>query len=213
MKRISLSLLFCLLYAGISAQSFAEAEKLILGDTIVFMGVDYSMARFVNPDKLGQGEAIRDRHGRDWAQVDEMMERSYDLYLTFHKKRVITMPSLFDKSYEKIDTHWIVRACDTLSDEALRAHIAQYPLMLSKRLGAVTVIDRLDNETKRAYITTAIIDLQDNSVLKVFHTSGRGAGYGYGEFYNSAIGEAFLSFGAKFDKYYREVKKYFKQSH
>jgi hypothetical protein len=194
------------------SQDIKPQERLILNDSLVFMGIDFSTAKFYNPDKTDKSIYIRDRHGPVWGQIDDIIARRNDLKYDFQKKFVRPMTFLFDSSYQELDSTWVIDGdYKGMSDDEVSAHIRKCPEVATQGLGIVILIDQMDMKKKEVDICAVYVDLKNNKVIKIIRaTGGIGGGFGYTAYWNTGVENAYHDFITKDDKYLKELKKFFK---
>jgi hypothetical protein len=191
------------------AQDIRPEEKVILGDKMVFMGIDFSMARFYNPEKFNESIYIRDHHGPAWGQIDEYLLKR-DLKYDLQKKELQTTVAVFDSSFKSLDSSWVsdkIRPAHT--DAEIQAHLKSYDVQTSEPLAMVILIDQMNAVSKIVDISAVYFDPKNKTVLKVIHAQGIGAGFGYTTFWQTGIELAYRDLIVKDDAYLKGLKKFF----
>jgi hypothetical protein len=215
MLKLILNLYFVLLGLSCFAQDIQPAERLVLSDTLVFMGIDMGMARMVYPDPevISKGAYIRDKHGPAWDGIDDAMVANKNLPFDLSKKKVIPMPLLFDQSHTKLPDDWVMNSYLGISQEAIREHVKQYPTFVGRKLGFVFIIDKLEKNGRQSLVRMygVYIDLRDNSVIKTLDCSGYPDGIGYTSYWATGIYNAYKNFLTRNDEYIPRLKRYFKK--
>jgi hypothetical protein len=191
------------------SQDIQPQEKLVLSDSLVFMGIDMSTAKFIHPNKTDESGYIRDKHGAAWCQVDDQIAKRQDLKYDFQKKVVFSMTSIFDESYKQVDSNWVVAEYNGLSDQDVKDHISKYALIPNQRLGMVLLVDKMDRTRSSLSVCAAYIDLQTDQVIKIIRGEGSIGGYGYTAFFTTGLENAYHDVISKDDKYLKALKKYF----
>ena len=208
--KVWIFLLFSLFFKPTFSQDIQPEERLILSDSVVFMGIDFSTARFYNPEKVNLSGLIRDRHGPVWGQIDDYLAKG-DLKYNFQKMYVKSMTALFDSSFKNLDSTWVIEDdYKGMTDSMIGAHVSSYSPTPGGRLGLVILIDQLNQVTKYATVCVVYLDLQNNKVIKVIRAEGIGSGYGYTSFWKTGVENAYHDFISKDDKYLKLLRKSFK---
>ena len=203
-------LILLFIQQSLSAQIKPE-EKLILGDSIAFIGIDFSTAKFFNPEKLSKANYIRDKHGPTWGQIDDRIVEHADMKFDLQKKFVMVNTSMFDSSFKLQDSTWVTwEDYKGLGDDQIRTHVKKYAFVPSGNLLLVLLIDKMDIVKKAVSVCAVYMDGGKN-VIKVIHAVGNvGGSYGYSSWFNTAIENAYKDFIVNDDKYLKSLKKAFK---
>jgi hypothetical protein len=205
-------LILLFIQQSLSAQ-FKPEEKLILGDSIVFLGIDFSVAKFYNPEKVDKSIFIRDRHGPDWGLIDDIIVHHGYMESDLHKKYVQSMSSLFDSSYKYLDSTWVINYdYGGISDSDISAHLKTYAPIANHRLALTILVDKMDI-SKTAAICAVYFDQRDMKMIKVIRSEGKSSGgmdFGYHAWFTMAIENAYHAFTLSNAKYLKELKKTFK---
>ena len=210
MKSIFLFISLCL-SLPICAQDIKPDEKLILSDSLVFLGIDFSAVRMINEADVDQGPYIRDKHGPYWCIIGDYMCQHTNLKFDFEKKSVACMARLQDSSYIKLPDSWIVANYAGISDTALSQHIRSYPIIEGYKVGVVFVVDKMDKKKNALTMYGVYVDLRDNSVLKAIKCVGTPNGFGYSMYWATGVDEAYLHFTPDNHNYLHRLKHYFKK--
>ena len=180
-----------------------------MGDTLVFLGIDISTAKFVNPDKLDKSIYIRNRHGEVWGRVDDILIKRQDMKYDFQKKVIITTPTLFDNSYRLLDSNWVVEKYEGLTDIEVRKQVSTYPLIQNSKLGLAILVDKMDMPQKQVSVCAAYIDLTTNIVIKILRAEGGiGGGFGYTAYWKTGFENAYHGVISQNDKYLKELRRF-----
>jgi hypothetical protein len=204
-----------LLFAGLSlsAQSIKPEEQVVLSDTVLYMGIDFSMARMVNPEDVDKAADIREKNMPAWATIDDFTCRNSNLKFDFQKKRVFCNVAMFDSSYLKLDNSWVLAKYDGLTDSMVTLHVKSYPLISGYRLGVAFVIDKMDRTKGGTLIMDAVyIDLSNNTVVKIIKCTGSGDGIGYTNYWTNGIESAYGFFKTANYNYLQRLKHHFKKA-
>lgn len=210
MKTTSL-FLFLLFASSCPAQEIKPEEKLILGDTLVFLGIDFGVAKMINPADVNQATFIRDKHGPYWGIIDDFMCAHSNLKFDFEKKVVICKTQLFDSSYAQLGSQWIVSKYEGITPEQIGQRVKTYP-SLKQSLGLVFIIDRMDKTKEALTMYGVYVDLHDNSVLKIIKGVGAAQGFGYSMYWATGVDQAYKYFTTSDNNYLHRLKHYFKKN-
>ena len=208
--------IFLLLFISLSlyahSQDVKTEERLILGDTIVFLGIDFSMAKMINPADVDLAIKIKEKHGPYWSIIGPYMCQHSSLSFDFKKKYVACMAHRMDSSYTQLDSNWIVSSYHGITQQEIAQHIKTYAPLPHYKVAFVFVVDRLDKIKSTLVMYGAYINLKDNSVLKTIKCEGRPDGFGYGMYWATGIDQAYLHFTIDNSNYIHRLKHLFKKS-
>ena len=205
-------MLLFMLPLAIAAQDIKTTDKLALTDTLIFLGVDLSQTRMISPAEVDNGAALKDKHGPEWATIDDVMCERFPLKMDLHKKKVICRQELLEKSYQQMDSLWITDKYAGITETQIAQHIKTYPKVDGGyKLGLVFIVDIMNAEKKVLNMYAAYIDLSDNSVLATFNCIGGPDGIGYSRYWTTAIDNAYQYFLPINLAYLQKVKRTFKK--
>lgn len=211
MKAIRLTAIFLLLGAAAKSQEIQSPEKMILGDTLIFLGIDFSAAVMVQPNKADLGAMIRDKHCNGWSHIAIQIFNHYDFKYGFQKKAVIEATKYFEKSCQKLDSNWIREKYDGLKDEDVLKHIAAYDSLPGEGLGLVMIVNEINLPKDYLSLCSVYLDLGRKRPLKILRSAGNTlACCGYGSNVITAVEYAYEGLVHEDDKYLKALKKCFK---
>jgi hypothetical protein len=193
----------------VSKNGIKPEERLVLSDSVLFMGIDLSVLKVINasPQKATH---LREKYMDEWPHLGQTMCKEHNLKYEFSKRKLFCKPEMFEKSYEQQDSGWIIAAYKGITAEELASHIKAYPTVSDHRLGFVFVVDRMDGNTMGHISMYGVyINLSDNSVLKAIKCSGTGEGLGAGRYWGDAIDAAYSEFMTSNQNYLHKLKEKF----
>jgi hypothetical protein len=189
--------------------SIKPEEKLVLSDSLIFLGIDMSQTRLVSHNNK---KTTVDKKGyeEEWAEICGTICKEHNLKYEFSKKKLFCKADLFARSYEKIDSDWVVEAYKGISPEEMTQHIKTYPEYATYGLGFVFVIDKMEGLVSGTVTMYGVyINLSDNSVLKTIKCSGAIEGFGSQKNWADAIDVAYNVFKVSNQDYIHKLKEKF----
>ena len=206
----------CILLFFLSSFCYSQImpeEKLVLNDTLTFLGIDFSLMKFVNKEEYLDPFFIRDKHGAYWGGMDDAMVRDRDLKLDFGKKVVISTPLLFDRSYLNLDSTWIIQSYTGLSQTQMQERVKKYPTIPNSHLGLAFIVDRFEKDGRKSIVRmyALYIDLNNHTIIKTFDCTSFPGGVGYSQYWGAGITGAFKNFLGQNEAYTLALKRYFKK--
>ena len=193
----------------VSKTGIKPEEKLVLSDSVLFMGIDLSVLKVINPSPQ-KATHLKEKYMEEWPHLGQTMCKEHNLKYEFSKRKLFCKPEMFEKSYEQLDSGWIIAAYKGITSEELASHIKAYPSVTEHKLGFVFVVDRMDGNTNGHISMYGVyINLSDNSVLKAIKCSGTGEGLGAGRYWEDAIDAAYSEFMTSNQNYLHKLKEKF----
>ena len=183
---------------------------MILSDTLTFLGIDFSSAILVQPDKTDMGAMIRDKHCDGWSHIDEEIFNHFDFKYGFQKKEVRPEVHFFDGSCKKLKADWVRESYAGMNDEDVLKHIGAYDSLPGHCLGIVMIVNEINLPKNYLSICAVYIDLDKKKPLKILRSEGNTlACCGYGSNVITAIEGAYEALVKVDDKYLKALRKYF----
>ena len=108
-----------------SKSAIKPEERLVLSDSLYYMGIDMSMAKLVSRT-AAKGDNYKSDYIKEWADIQKRICKEHNLKYEFSKKKAVCMASLFDSSYLQIDSSWVTDFSKGLTPEQIAAHVKTY---------------------------------------------------------------------------------------
>ena len=212
MENKILTALFVFVSFLVTAQKIQPKEQLILSDSLAFFGIDFSLAKMVNPEKIGQDVELRNTHGVYWDRIDDAFVANNNLKFEFQKKQVYTNVSFFDSSCYLLQPGWVVDRAGLLNDSLVGERIKPIKWATSSKLGLVFFVEKMDKPSGQLYVCAAYFNTVTGELIRTIHFSGKGKGIGYTNFWANAFQDAYNQLQPLNDNYRGQLKRYFKKN-
>lgn len=189
MKKLLL-LAFVLFSAG-SVSADNTMADLFAGKTkLVFLGLDFTQAKYVGKIGFTDPSAIQNQHMVSWNNLIEMEPKKFSLQKAFNLKddqylaKVEDMVK-FNKNANVADN--ITDSEVTLTEDQAKKAVGKYSLSEKDGVGIVYIVESLNKTSEKltAYIT--FIDLATKKVLYIERVEGKAGGFGFRNFWAGAV--------------------------
>ena len=210
MKRLPLILSFIVL-ASISAFAQSTMSALFNGEAkMVFLGYDFSGARFIGPEGFTDPNAIQNKYLAAWNALLVTEADKYSLQEPF---------KLTDQHYET-NTDYLTKnnyntnvlkntisGSYTMSEDQVKALVEKHQFAKEDAVGLTYAVESLNKLQEMAYVWVTFIDLNTGKVLYTEKLVGKARGFGFRNFWAGS----FYSVKQLIDKtYYKKWSKKFK---
>lgn len=177
--------------------------------SIVWLGVDFSEARYFGDDKDAvSGDAIKSVFERINDLIINESDK-YNLRNAFHNKAISTEIQAVTTVNDATDDSAIVsedKGDYTRMDDAfIQNMVKRYALDSKKGVGVVFIVEGMDKSRPEAAIWVTYIRMSDQSVLLTKRLTGKAGGFGLRNFWASAIHKVLLEVEKKeYNKWKRQ---------
>jgi len=162
-------------------------NKVINSPSITYYGVDMSILKLTNPEKIGQDEHIR-HYLNAWISTFERELPPEEYIAKWLKKDHFTFePRDVQKRTELVGEEWIIWEDYSFTIDKLKEIIKSYELKKDDGLGFVINIENFNkpNEYISAYFT--FFDIQTREILWASKIKGEPGGWGMNGFWSNGL--------------------------
>lgn len=182
-KLIGVFLLF------VSVQSFAQKGMSKVFDTktnIVFLGLDFSQARFIGKDAFEDTYKLKTYYLTNWNILLEEEHEKYNLPLiALNAKNYMTETSdliLLNDQIEDIEKR-IINGSYAIDENDIKKSIKKYNLTQNDGIGISLVVESFNKPLEKAIIWVSFINLNNGSLLYTERMEGKANGFGLRNFW------------------------------
>jgi len=174
---------------------FASAENtmadLFNGKTrLVFLGLDFTQAKYVGKIGFTDPNAIQNQHMASWNNLIELEPKKFSLQKAFNLKddqyvsKVEDMVK-FNKAANVADN--ITEAEAVLTEDQAKKSVAKYSLSEKDGVGVVYVVESLSKTAERMSVWVTFIDLATKKVLYTEKVEGKAGGFGFRNYWAGSV--------------------------
>jgi len=191
-------LLLILLLAA-AANSFAQNTMSDLfghKTKLVFLGVDFTQAKYIGRAGFTDPEAIKNQHMVSWNNLIELEPKKFSLQKIFGQSNDMYLSKVEDmvnlnKSVDVASN--IISDPYSITEDQVKKSVAKYSLSEKSGIGIVYVVESLfkapeDSKEKSAMTAwVTFIDLSSKKVLYTEKVVGKAGGFGFKNYWAGAI--------------------------
>ncbi|MCE7059640.1 hypothetical protein [Dyadobacter sp. CY343] len=166
------------------ADLFARKTKL------VFLGLDFTQAKYVGAVGFTDPTAIQNQHIVSWNNLIEMEPKKFSLQKAFsladdqYVSRVEDMVKL-NKSVNVAEN--ITETEHAITEEQVKKSVSEYALSEKDGVGVVYVVESLSKTAERMSAWVTFIDLKTKKVLHTERVEGKAGGFGFRNYWAGAV--------------------------
>lgn len=201
---------FGLLLSGFNVSAQATMGDVFAKSTdLVFLGLDFTHAKFVGSIGFSDPEAIKNNHIVSWNSLILTEPKKFTL------QEVLKYPA--DKYFTNIDdmlklNKSVEVAGNTIEDsesfdkETVEKAVSKYKLTPKEGVGVVYVVETLQHNAKILTAWVTFIELKSHKVLYTERLAGKAAGFGFRNFWAGGIANLNKAVAAKYKEWNKSMK-------
>lgn len=186
---------FGLLTATVAAVGPAHADNtmadLVAGKTkLVFLGLDFTQAKFIGRVGFTDAQAIQNQHIVSWNNLIELEPKKFSLQKAFNLKD----DQYKSKVEDMVKLNKAVNVEKNITDEAysitedqVKKSVAKYALSEKDGVGVVYVIESLNKNAERLVAWVTFIDLATKKVIHTEKVEGKAGGFGFRNYWAGGV--------------------------
>ena len=189
MKKLLLVALI-LLHAGFASADNTMADLFNGKTKLVFLGLDFTQAKYVGKIGFMDPTAIQNQHMVSWNNLIEMEPKKFSLQKAFnlkddqHASKVEDMVK-FNKSANVADNITDTEA--TLTEDQVKKSVSKYALSEKNGVGVVYVVESLSKTAEKMTVWVTFIDLNTKKVLHTEKVEGKAGGFGFRNYWAGGV--------------------------
>lgn len=206
MKKLS----FILTALLVSSQLFAQSTMADLFNgkaNVVFLGVDFTHAKYVGKAGFTDPTAIKNQHINSWNLLIEAepkkfsLEKPLKLKSDQYQSKVEDMVA-FNKSAEVEGN--ITEEAHTITEDQVKKAVAGYNLSEKSGIGVVYIAENLSKTDERLTAWVTFIDLSTKKVIYTEHMEGKAGGFGFRNYWAGAVYNLNKEIGSNYKKWSKQ---------
>jgi hypothetical protein len=157
---------------------------------VVFLGLDFTQAKYVGSMGFTDPGAIQNQHIVSWNNLIEMEPKKFSLQKAFNLKddqyvsKVADMVK-YNKSVNVAEN--ITETEHTITEDQVKKSVAKYALSENDGVGIVYVVESLSKTAERMSVWVTFIDLRTKKVLYTERVEGKAGGFGFRNYWAGAV--------------------------
>ncbi|KAA0988968.1 hypothetical protein [Dyadobacter aurulentus] len=187
-KLLLFAVLLCNAGAVLADNTMAD---LFAGKTrLVFLGLDFTQAKYVGGAGFTDPAAIQNQHMVSWNNLIEMEPKKFSLQKAFnlnddrYVSKVGDMVKL-NKSVNVAEN--ITETEHTITEDQAKKSVAKYDLSETDGVGLVYVVESLSKTAERMSAWVTFIDLKTKKVLYTERVEGKAGGFGFRNYWAGGV--------------------------
>ena len=163
---------------------------------LVFLGVDFTQAKYIGRVGFTDPEAIKNQHMVSWNNLIELEPKKFSLQKIFGQSNDMYLSKVEDmvnlnKSVDVASN--IISDAYSITEDQVKKSVAKYSLSEKSGIGIVYVVESLfkapeDSKEKSAMTAwVTFIDLSSKKVLYTEKVVGKAGGFGFKNYWAGAI--------------------------
>ncbi|KQS34173.1 hypothetical protein [Dyadobacter sp. Leaf189] len=187
-KLVLFALLLCNAAAAWADHTMAD---LFAGKAkVVFLGLDFTQAKYVGSVGFTDPTAIQNQHIVSWNNLIEMEPKKFSLQKAFnlsdgqYVSKVEDMVK-FNKSVNVAEN--ITETANSITEDQVKKSVAKYALSEKDGIGIVYVVENLSKTAEKMTAWVTFIDLSTKKVLYTEHVEGKAGGFGFRNYWAGAV--------------------------
>ncbi|NIJ54904.1 hypothetical protein [Dyadobacter arcticus] len=198
-------LFFALLLLGAGSVSADNTmADLFAGKTkLVFLGLDFTQAKYVGAIGFTDPAAIQNQHMVSWNNLIEMEPKKFSLQKAFNLKDDMYASKVEDMiSYNKSVNvkENITESEYAITEDQVKKSVAKYSLSEKDGVGVVYVVESLNKITEKLNVWVTFIDLKTKKVLYTEKVEGKAGGFGFRNYWAGGVYKVNQEIGSKLYK-------------
>ena len=181
---------FVLFNAGFASAENTMADLFNGKTRLVFLGLDFTQAKYVGKIGFTDPNAIQNQHMASWNNLIELEPKKFSLQKAFNLKddqyvsKVEDMVK-FNKAANVADN--ITEAEAVLTEDQVKKSVAKYSLSEKDGVGVVYVVESLSKTAERMSVWVTFIDLATKKVLYTEKVEGKAGGFGFRNYWAGSV--------------------------
>jgi len=202
MKKLSLlGLLLFVVVQGFAQNTMADIFN---GKAkVVFLGLDFTQAKYIGPAGFMDPNAILNQHMVSWNNLIEFEPKKFSLVkplklreeqyvakvgdMIAHNKKANVADNITSENY-------------TLTEDQARKAVSKYSLSVNDGIGVVYVVESLSKNAEKMTAWVTFIDLATKKVLLMEKIEGKAGGFGFRNYWAGAVYKINENIGSKYYK-------------
>ncbi|WP_031527616.1 hypothetical protein [Dyadobacter crusticola] len=187
-KLVLFALLLC--NAGAVLADHTMADLFAGKAKVVFLGLDFTQAKYVGSVGFTDPGAIQNQHMVSWNNLIEMEPKKFSLQKAFnlndgqYVSKVEDMIK-FNKSVNVAEN--ITETANSITEDQVKKSVAKYLLSEKDGIGIVYVVENLSKTAEKMTAWVTFIDLSTKKVLYTEHVEGKAGGFGFRNYWAGAV--------------------------
>jgi hypothetical protein len=177
------NLVFLLLVAGMGPVSWHTVSAAHPSDVdeIVWLGLDYSLVRFIGGvDAFSDLPKIRSHYFRSWNELILLEKDKYDVASAFGAGNVrYEMDRAISRSEARNMEGILQTASYSIDESQVRALVRSYTEPGTDQLGALFVMETLDKVRQQSTMWLVVFNRSSGEILHLKWYSGKAGGFGF----------------------------------
>lgn len=178
---------------------------------VVFLGVDFTQAKYIGKIGFLDAAAIKNQHMVSWNMLIEAEPKKFSLAGPLkikdsnYESKVSDMVELNKKNAEVEGN--IIDENYSITEDQVRKHVATYKLSVKDGIGVVYVAESLSKTAERMTAWVTFIDLGTKKVLLTEKIEAKAGGFGFRNYWAGGISNINKSIASKYYKQWSKANK------
>lgn len=174
---------------------------------LVFLGLDFTQARYIGSIGFADPAAIKDKHIESWNRLLVAEPNKFSLQEPFRYSSDKYRTAVDDMVKLNRSVNVAANTMDdpySFDEAVVKKSVANYSLSGKDGIGVVYVVETLQHFNKIMTVWVTFVDLSSKKVLYTQRLEGKAAGFGFRNFWAGSVAAINKSIASK---YYKEWSK------
>lgn len=178
MKKVILSLFTAIIFFTAIGQNKKE---------VTWFGIDFTKAKMIGSKGFKDPRTIQSYYLQTWNEELIRQNGKFNLKMYSHKNKIIRNLDVVNAQNATVDnTKLVTDEKYTITEGDVQSVVNNYVGKGSGN-GIVLVVESFNKKKKRAYIYPVLFDISNGNILKMKRQKGKGAGFGFRNYWLGAI--------------------------
>ncbi len=177
---------------------------------VVFLGVDYTQAKYIGKVGFTDPDAIKNQHIVSWNTLIESESKKFSLAGPLKIKSDKYQSEVDDmvKLNKNVDVAGNITETEySISEEQVRKHVSKYNLSEKDGIGVVYVAESLNKTSERFTAWVTFLDLSTRKILLTERIEAKAGGIGFRNFWAGGVYNINKAIGSKYYKQWSKANK------
>ncbi|GGM85769.1 hypothetical protein GCM10010967_17460 [Dyadobacter beijingensis] len=190
MKKLLL-IAFVLFNAATIASADNTMADLLAGKTkLVFLGLDFTQAKYIGKAGFMDAQAIQNQHIVSWNNLIELEPKKFSLQKAFNLKDDQYKSKVEDmvKLNKAVNVEKNITDDEySITEDQVKKSVAKYALSEKEGIGVVYVVESLNKSAEKLIAWVTFIDLATKKVIHTEKVEGKAGGFGFRNYWAGGV--------------------------